>query len=233
MDAVKGVKGQGRPLYADPRSNDSVHEPCRRQGRMSGQAFLVTFSATGKSDSPVRGETKTRADSSRRAVLRTLTRIRATATTAWWVTWRSSTEQNNQSRISAPKPPYETGLIQGRRRTPLKPYPKPSALASCVALPPTSMQSSPASGQRDFKPLLLLHPHQRCNLHLRMHLLDATAPAHTTYRAGIQIIQAHGQLQMPLRFGQAVGHVKAVPGVVQPGLGPGVAGQVVFAVGKH
>jgi hypothetical protein len=25
---------------------------------MSGQAFLVTFSATGKSDSPVRGETK-------------------------------------------------------------------------------------------------------------------------------------------------------------------------------
>ena len=60
MDAAKGVKGQGRPLYADPRSNDSVHEPCRRQGRMSGQAFLVTFSATGKSDSPVRGETKIR-----------------------------------------------------------------------------------------------------------------------------------------------------------------------------
>ena len=60
MDAVKGVKGQGRPLYAEPRSNDSVHEPCRRQGRMSGQAFLVTFSATGKSDSPVRGETKIR-----------------------------------------------------------------------------------------------------------------------------------------------------------------------------
>ncbi len=27
---------------------------------MSGQAFLVTFSATGKSDSPVRGETKIR-----------------------------------------------------------------------------------------------------------------------------------------------------------------------------
>ena len=59
MDAAKGVKGQGRPLYADPRSNDGVNVPCRRQGRMSGQAFLVTFSATGKSDSPVRGETKT------------------------------------------------------------------------------------------------------------------------------------------------------------------------------
>jgi hypothetical protein len=26
---------------------------------MSGQAFLVTFAATGKSDSPVRGETQT------------------------------------------------------------------------------------------------------------------------------------------------------------------------------
>ena len=45
MDAVKGVKGQGRPLYADPRSNDSVHEPCRRQGRMSGLDLLVPFGA--------------------------------------------------------------------------------------------------------------------------------------------------------------------------------------------
>ena len=151
MDVARAAMGQGWPFAAGPWSNDGVNEPCSRQGRMSGQAFLVTFSATGKSDSPVRGETKTRADSSRRAVLRTLTKIRATATTAWWVTWRSSTEQNNQSRISAPNPPYETGLIQGRRRTPLKPFPNPSALASCVALPPASMQSSPASGQRGFK----------------------------------------------------------------------------------
>lgn len=61
MDAAKGVKGQGWPLYADPRSNESVHEPCRRQGRMSGLDLLVPFGAIAKRDSPVRGETKTRA----------------------------------------------------------------------------------------------------------------------------------------------------------------------------
>ncbi len=64
MDAALGataIKGQGRPLYADPRSNDSVHEPCRRQGRMSGLDLLVPFGAIAKRDSPVRGETRTRA----------------------------------------------------------------------------------------------------------------------------------------------------------------------------
>jgi len=45
MDAAKGVKGQGRPLYADPRSNDGVNVPCRRQGRMSGLDLLVPFGA--------------------------------------------------------------------------------------------------------------------------------------------------------------------------------------------
>ena len=60
MDAAKGVKGQGRPLYADPRSNDGVNEPCRRQGRMSGLDLLVPFGAIAKRDSPVRGETKIR-----------------------------------------------------------------------------------------------------------------------------------------------------------------------------
>ncbi len=62
MDAAKGVKGQGRPLYADPRSNDGVNEPCRRQGRMSELDLLVPFGAIAKRYSPVRGETKIRAD---------------------------------------------------------------------------------------------------------------------------------------------------------------------------
>ncbi len=65
MDAAKGlgataIKGQGRPLYADPRSNDSVHELCRRQGRMSGLDLLAPLGAIAKRDSPVRGETKTK-----------------------------------------------------------------------------------------------------------------------------------------------------------------------------
>ena len=65
MDVARAAMGQGWPFAAGPWSNDGVNEPCRRQGRMSGQAFLVTFAATGKSDSPVRGETKAKAESSR------------------------------------------------------------------------------------------------------------------------------------------------------------------------
>ncbi len=60
MDAAKGVKGQGQPLYAAPRNNDGVNEPCRRQGRMPGLDLLVPFGAIAKRDSPVRGETKIR-----------------------------------------------------------------------------------------------------------------------------------------------------------------------------
>ena len=64
MDAARGLgvppmKGHGWPLRGDPRSSDGVREVERSETRMQGQAFLVTFSATGKSDSPVRGETRT------------------------------------------------------------------------------------------------------------------------------------------------------------------------------
>ena len=56
MDAARGVKGQGWPLYAGPRSGDGMREVERSETRMQGQAFLVTFSASGKSDSPSRAK---------------------------------------------------------------------------------------------------------------------------------------------------------------------------------
>src|SRR5690606_9871137 len=56
MDAARVVKGQGWPLYDDPRSGDGANEPRRSRGRMQGQAFLVTFFATEKSDSPSRAK---------------------------------------------------------------------------------------------------------------------------------------------------------------------------------
>ena len=44
MDAAKGVEGQGRPLYADPWSDDGTNEPETQrsevQGRMSGVLSL-------------------------------------------------------------------------------------------------------------------------------------------------------------------------------------------------
>ncbi|BAP77317.1 hypothetical protein MT1_0141 [Pseudomonas sp. MT-1] len=56
MDAARGVKGQGWPLYAGPGSADGMREVERSETRMEGQAFLVTFSAFGKSDSPCRAK---------------------------------------------------------------------------------------------------------------------------------------------------------------------------------
>ena len=57
MDAARGVKGRGRPrygwpLYAGPRSVDGVREVERSETRMQGQAFLLTFLASEKSESP-------------------------------------------------------------------------------------------------------------------------------------------------------------------------------------
>ncbi len=56
MDAARGVKGQGWPLYAGPRSADGVREVERSETRMQGQAFLLTFFATEKSESPSRAK---------------------------------------------------------------------------------------------------------------------------------------------------------------------------------
>ena len=51
MDAGRAAMGQGWPVAAGPRSRTGAREPERSEGRTPGQAFLVTFSASGKSDS--------------------------------------------------------------------------------------------------------------------------------------------------------------------------------------
>ncbi|RMH97098.1 hypothetical protein EA798_11930 [Pseudomonas songnenensis] len=56
MDAARGVKGHGRPLYAGRRSADGMREVERSESRMEGQAFLLTFLATEKSESPSRAK---------------------------------------------------------------------------------------------------------------------------------------------------------------------------------
>ena len=47
MDAARGVKGHGWPLYAGPRGSDGAREPRRSRGRMQGQDFLVPFGGAG------------------------------------------------------------------------------------------------------------------------------------------------------------------------------------------
>lgn len=51
--------GQGWPFAACLWNGDGANEP-GAQGRMAGQAFLVTFVATDKSDPPSRAEQKFR-----------------------------------------------------------------------------------------------------------------------------------------------------------------------------
>ena len=67
MDAARGlgvpaIKGHGWPLYAGPRSADGVREVERSETRMQGQAFLLTFFATEKSESPSRANPSLQAD---------------------------------------------------------------------------------------------------------------------------------------------------------------------------
>ena len=47
MDAARGVKGQGWPLYAGRRSSDGAREPRRSRGRIEGQDFLSSFGGAG------------------------------------------------------------------------------------------------------------------------------------------------------------------------------------------
>ncbi len=56
MDAARGVKGHGWPLYAGRRSAGEMREVSRSETRMEGQAFLLTFFATEKSESPSRAK---------------------------------------------------------------------------------------------------------------------------------------------------------------------------------
>ena len=57
MDAARGVKGQGRPLYAGPWSNDGAREPDEVGPDARGKTFWLLLAgpairATAKSDPP-------------------------------------------------------------------------------------------------------------------------------------------------------------------------------------
>ena len=43
MDAARGVKGHGWPLYAGPRSADGMREVSRSETRMQGQSVFAYF----------------------------------------------------------------------------------------------------------------------------------------------------------------------------------------------
>ncbi len=56
MDAARAAMGQGWPFAAGPWNVTGAREPRRSRGRMQGQAFLLTFFAFEKSESPSRAK---------------------------------------------------------------------------------------------------------------------------------------------------------------------------------
>src|SRR5690606_4176612 len=62
MDVARAAMGQGWPFAACPWSGDGAREPRRSRGRMSGcpSLWLLSLGQARESDSPVRGETKTK-----------------------------------------------------------------------------------------------------------------------------------------------------------------------------
>ena len=52
MDAGRAAMGHGWPVAACPRSGTGVRNLSAAKAVRQGQAFLVTFSAFGKSDPP-------------------------------------------------------------------------------------------------------------------------------------------------------------------------------------
>jgi hypothetical protein len=60
MDAARGVKGQGRPLYAGPWSNDGVREPAAGGPDARGKTFCLLLGrlpkASRRQDRTVRPE---------------------------------------------------------------------------------------------------------------------------------------------------------------------------------
>ena len=59
MDAARGIRGHGWPLYAGPRSNSGTREPCAA-GPDVGCVFfcLLFFAQTKKSESPRKAKCK-------------------------------------------------------------------------------------------------------------------------------------------------------------------------------
>ena len=62
MDVARATMGQGWPFVACPWSGDGAREPRRSRGRMVGgpSLWLLSLGQARESDSPVRGETKTK-----------------------------------------------------------------------------------------------------------------------------------------------------------------------------
>ena len=53
MDAARGVKGHGRPLYADPRSGDGANEPgAKRRAGWRGKRFWLLLPRLAKVTRP-------------------------------------------------------------------------------------------------------------------------------------------------------------------------------------
>ncbi len=140
MDAAKAVKGHGWPLRGDPRSSDGMRGVERSETRMQGQAFLVTFSAFGKSDSPSRAKPEVRATLS---VLSAKSGCASNAGSRASSLLRMATGQCVTQLVGDP---LVTGLADegGRINSPLQGR-RPPGMVMCTTTPSAPADSSPES----------------------------------------------------------------------------------------
>ncbi len=97
MDAARAALGHGWPVAAGPWNVTGAREPRRSRGRMQGQAFLLTFSASGKSESPSRAKPMPQPTSAIGRPQRSESQIASRAMT------RGATRPNNPTLSSMPR----------------------------------------------------------------------------------------------------------------------------------
>ncbi len=97
MDAARAALGHGWPVAAGPWNVTGAREPRRSRGRMQGQAFLLTFSAFEKSESPSRAKPMPQPTSAKGRPQRSESQIASRART------RRAPRPNNPTLSSMPR----------------------------------------------------------------------------------------------------------------------------------
>ena len=147
MDAARAAMGHGWPFAAGPWNVTGARGPRRSRGRMQGQAFLLTFFAFEKSESPSRAKPEVRATLS---VLSAKSGCASNAGSRASSLLRMTTGQWVTQLVGDP---LVTGLADegGRINSPLQGR-RPPGMLMCTTTPSTPADSSPESAAPPHSP---------------------------------------------------------------------------------
>ena len=120
MDAARAAMGQGWPFAAGPWSVTGAREPRRSRGRMEGQAFLLTFFAFEKSESPCKAKPVDGAEESAAsdARLRATSGRERSAVSHPTTLGQARTRKAHLNSMQSAKSPYLRPSLTGAYKTP-------------------------------------------------------------------------------------------------------------------